>query len=244
MDDELVADDWNAGPNKGIVTHVGRGHRRAQGQPQGHQGLGRPGQAGRQHRHPQPRLVRLGDAGTSSRRTATCSPTAAPRTTPKAYLTKFFDNVVALPGSGRDATTAFLGGTGDVLLSYENEAILARQDGADFDYVVPDQTLLIENPGAVPTDADPTAKDFLDFVLSDAGPDRRTPSRASARSTTSVEASTSRAPTTRATRSRRPTTLLTIDDDFGGWADGERRSSSTRTTGIVTQACWRSPARP
>ena len=48
----------------------------------------------------------------------------------KAYLTKFFGNVAALPGSGRDATTAFLSGTGDVLLSYENEAILARQSGA------------------------------------------------------------------------------------------------------------------
>ena len=40
-----------------------------------------------------------------------------------------------------------------MLLSYENEAILARQSGADFDYVVPDETLLIQNPGAVTTDA-------------------------------------------------------------------------------------------
>ena len=54
-----------------------------------------------------------------------------------AYLKKFFGNVAALPDSGRDATTAFEGGNGDVLLSYENEAILARQSGADFDYVVP-----------------------------------------------------------------------------------------------------------
>src|ERR1700712_3251839 len=82
----------------------------------------------------------------------------------QADLKKFFKNVAALPGSGRDATTAFQGGTGDVLLSYENEAILARQSGADFDYVVPDQDLLIQNPGTVTTDAAPAAKKFLTFL--------------------------------------------------------------------------------
>ena len=71
----------------------------------------------------------------------------------KAYLTKLFANVKALPGSGRDATTAFQGGTGDVLLSYENEAIFARQSGEAVDYVVPKQNLLIENPAAVTTKA-------------------------------------------------------------------------------------------
>ena len=44
----------------------------------------------------------------------------------QAYLKKFLGNVAAFPGSGKDATTAFEGGTGDVLLSYENEAIQAR----------------------------------------------------------------------------------------------------------------------
>ena len=67
----------------------------------------------------------------------------------KAYLTKFFQNVAALPGSGRDATDAFLEGSVDVLISYENEAILARQSAEDFEYIVPDATLRIENPAAV-----------------------------------------------------------------------------------------------
>ena len=64
----------------------------------------------------------------------------------------FFGNVAALPDSGRDATTAFIGGTGDVLLSYENEAILARQSGTDFDYVIPDSSILIQNPCALTTE--------------------------------------------------------------------------------------------
>jgi sulfate transport system substrate-binding protein len=98
----------------------------------------------------------------------------------KAYLTDFFNNVVALPGSGRDATNAFLQGTADALISYENEAILARQSGEKFSYVVPDNTLLIENPAAVLKDANPKAKTYLDFVLSPAGR-RSSRRRASAR---------------------------------------------------------------
>ena len=85
------------------------------------------------------------------------------------YLTDFFANVVSLPSSGRDATTAFLGGTGDVLMAYENEAILAHQNGEEFDYIIPETTMLIENPGAILIEADPKAQDWLDFVLSEDG---------------------------------------------------------------------------
>jgi sulfate/thiosulfate-binding protein len=87
----------------------------------------------------------------------------------QAYLKKVFANVKALPGSGRDATTAFQGGTGDVLLSYENEAIFARQKGEDVDYVIPKKNLLIQNPGAVTTKAPAAAKKFLAFGESAAG---------------------------------------------------------------------------
>lgn len=87
----------------------------------------------------------------------------------QAYVDDFFGNVVSLPGSGRDATTAFLGGTGDVLMAYENEAILAAQNGEGFEYVIPETTLLIENPAAVLKDASPVATDWLDFVISDEG---------------------------------------------------------------------------
>jgi sulfate/thiosulfate transport system substrate-binding protein len=87
----------------------------------------------------------------------------------KAYLTKFFEHVAALPGSGRDATNAFKQGAANVLISYENEAILARQSGESFDYIVPAATIKIEAPAAVLKNADPTAKAYLDFVLSQAG---------------------------------------------------------------------------
>ena len=87
----------------------------------------------------------------------------------KAYLTKFFEHVATLPGSGRDATNAFKQGAANVLISYENEAILARQSGESFDYIVPDATLKIESPGAVLKNANPKAKAYLDFVLGPTG---------------------------------------------------------------------------
>ena len=79
-------------------------------------------------------------------------------------MTKLLATRSALPGSGREATSAFVEGDRDVLLSYENEAILAKQNGQDIDYVVPDDTLLIENPAAVTEDATDGAQDFLDFL--------------------------------------------------------------------------------
>jgi sulfate/thiosulfate-binding protein len=85
------------------------------------------------------------------------------------YLKAFFSHVVSKPSSGANATSTFLNGTGDVLISYENEAIAARQKGQKLDYLVPDESILIENPAAVTTGAPQPAKDFLAFVQSPDG---------------------------------------------------------------------------
>src|SRR5690242_15303845 len=61
------------------------------------------------------------------------------------------EHVKLRPGSGREATDVFLQGSGDVLLSYENEAINSQRQGRDFDYLNPPQTFKIENPVAVVT---------------------------------------------------------------------------------------------
>src|SRR3954453_23239307 len=83
-----------------------------------------------------------------------------------AFVTKILKNTVALPGSGSDALASFVAGNGDVLLAYENDSIAARAAGDDVDYIVPDDTLLIQNPVALTTDASAPAKDFLKFQLS------------------------------------------------------------------------------
>ena len=59
------------------------------------------------------------------------------------------DHVKTRPGSGREATDVFLQGTGDVLISYENEAINVERQGKDVEHVNPPQTFKIENPVAV-----------------------------------------------------------------------------------------------
>jgi sulfate/thiosulfate-binding protein len=76
-----------------------------------------------------------------------------------------------LDDSARDSLQTFASGKGDVLIGYENEAIQAQDEGIDLEYVVPDQTILIENPAAVTTEAqDPeAAQAFLDFILTDQG---------------------------------------------------------------------------
>lgn len=87
----------------------------------------------------------------------------------QAYLSKFFKNTVAKADSGSDAAKTFLSGTGDALISYESEAIAARQAGEKLDYIVPKQSFLIQTPVAVTKTAPTAAKDFLSFVESDAG---------------------------------------------------------------------------
>ncbi len=61
------------------------------------------------------------------------------------------DHVKTRPGSGREATDVFLQGAGDVLISYENEAINIERQGKDVEHVNPPQTFKIENPVAVVT---------------------------------------------------------------------------------------------
>src|SRR5947207_15591857 len=66
------------------------------------------------------------------------------------YLTQLFKkHVAAQPSSAREALQTFLAGRGDVLLSYENEAILAKHQGQSVNWVAPKATILIENPIAV-----------------------------------------------------------------------------------------------
>jgi sulfate transport system substrate-binding protein len=80
------------------------------------------------------------------------------------------EKTVAQPGSGRDALAAFTQGEGDVLLSYENEAIKAEKEGEEVEYVVPPSTIQIETPIAVTKSApEPAAEEFLKFLWSNEG---------------------------------------------------------------------------
>jgi sulfate/thiosulfate transport system substrate-binding protein len=82
------------------------------------------------------------------------------------FVEELLKNTVTQPTSGSKATAAFVGGQGDVLISYENEAIEAQQAGEDVQYITPPDTILIQNPIAVTTSAENNtlANNFVKYL--------------------------------------------------------------------------------
>lgn len=232
VDEGLVSEEWDDGPNRGVVSSSIVVFAVRDGNPEGIRtwdDLVRPG-------------IEIVTPNPGSSGAARWNALAAwgqviadggTDADAEEYLARFFANVVALPGSGRDATTAFLGGTGDVLMAYENEAILARQNGAVFDYIIPDTTILIENPGAVLEDATPKAQQWLDFVLSSDG--QRQFALTGFRP---IIDGVDHGEVTGANDPANPYPpvehLLTVADDFGGWSELSSRFFD-KDDGIVTQ---------
>ena len=124
------------------------------------------------------------------------------------YLEDLFKRVPVQDDSARKSLQTFTGGKGDVLLAYENEAIFAQQKGQKIDYVVPDDTILIENPVAVTSKSKnpKEAQAFLKFLYSEKA--QQIFADNGYRSVTKVGAA----------KFPNPKNLYTIAD-FGGWAD-------------------------
>ena len=57
--------------------------------------------------------------------------------------------VQVMDKSGRASVTTFENGIGDILLTYENEVLLRQMQGKSMAFMIPDATILIENPIAV-----------------------------------------------------------------------------------------------
>jgi sulfate/thiosulfate transport system substrate-binding protein len=87
------------------------------------------------------------------------------------YIQQLLENTPVQDKSASEALATFTGGKGDVLLAYENEAIRAQEAGEDVEYVIPDDTILIETLAAVSEEADDpdAARAFLDYLLSEDG---------------------------------------------------------------------------
>jgi sulfate/thiosulfate transport system substrate-binding protein len=131
-----------------------------------------------------------------------------------AYLLELFRHVPVQDKSAREALQTFVGGKGDVMLAYENEAINAQQKEQPVDYVVPDNTILIENPIAVAAKSrNPTqAKAFVDFLRSE--PAQKAYAARGYRPVDQAAAASARFP--------RPSGLFTIKD-AGGWSEVNKR---------------------
>ena len=234
VDAGLVAKDWNAGPNKGIVTDSVVVLVVREGNPKNIQGWDDLVKDGVGIVTPNP-----GSSGAARWNILAAwqhvIANGGDDEDAKVFLASLFANVKALPGSGRDATTAFQGGTGDVLISYENEAILARQNGEKIDYVVPSDTLKIENPAAVTTNADPKAKKFLDFVLTKEGQEQYVSKGfRPLESVEGVEVGTVKGANDPANPFPTPEKLFTIDGDLGGW-EAVTKKFFDEKDGIITK---------
>ena len=85
-----------------------------------------------------------------------------------AYLYKFFKHVPVQPDSARNALAIFAQGKGDVLITYENEAIYAEKKGIHTQYGTPKATMLIETPVALTKSGmrKPAAKAFYKYLWS------------------------------------------------------------------------------
>ena len=177
----LVKKDWNAGPNKGMVSRslvvigVRPGNPR---QIQDWEDLTRPDV---DVLYPDPKtsggarwnINAIYGAGLfrDQPRGGKPDPKAA-----RDLLARVQARVVNMDGSGRQSMATFERGTGDAVVTYENELLLQRKmKKAEAPYVIPPATLLIESPAAI-VDASverhgnrAVAEAFLDFLRSAEG---------------------------------------------------------------------------
>ena len=132
-------------------------------------------------------------------------------------MQKLFKHVVSQDTSGRNATNTFLAGKGDVLLTYESEAINSRRNGQDIQYVIPRQTMLIELPIAVikTSSNKDAANKFIRFTK---GPPRRICSRSTASGRSTRRSRRSTPPKFPA----RPGIFKIDDKIFGGWRKADK----------------------
>lgn len=98
---------------------------------------------------------------------------SAGKTSAKAqdFLGQLIQNITIQPTSGSLALASFIAGNGDVLLSYEDDALAAIAAGKAIQIVTPPTSFLIENPAALTKsgETNQAAKDFYKFIFSTAG---------------------------------------------------------------------------
>lgn len=201
----LVPDGWKAGANKGVVTTSLVTFIVRKGNPKGirsWQDLLRPG-------------VEVVTPSPLTSGAAKWNLLGAYAHGGLPYIDKLVtEHIEVQPKSGREALQTFIGGKGDVLLSYEYEATTAQKKGEDVDYVIPDDTVKIDINIAITTTAPRAARAFVDYVLGEEAQQRFAdwgyrPINAAVLATNAAKLPT-------------PKTVKTIDD-LGGWSkvDGE-----------------------
>jgi len=141
----------------------------------------------------------------------------------KAYVGQLFGHVPVLDSGARGATTTFAErGIGDVLISWENEALLAQKKmgKGDFEVVVPSLSILAEPPVAVISGnakkhgTEEAAKAYLEFLYTPAAQDVIARNFYRPRDPAVAAKYKAQFPDVH---------LVTVDQDFGGWAKAQKQ---------------------
>lgn len=222
VDADLVAKDWNAGPTKGFVSNSVVALIVRPGNPKNIKGWDDLTKDGVEVLTPN--VFTSGGAkwNTMAAYGAQLAKGKSPAEA-KTYLQELYRHVSVQDKSARESLQTFVSGKGDVLLGYENEAILAKEKGEDIDYVVPGETILIQNPIAATTNSGnpDAAAAFVNFALSPTG--QKAFGDAGYRPVDPEVAKTYSFPA--------PAELFTIDD-LGGW-DKVNEEFFDRDKGLV-----------
>jgi sulfate/thiosulfate transport system substrate-binding protein len=140
----------------------------------------------------------------------------------KEFIKRLFKNVPVLDTGARGSTTTFIqNGIGDVLLAWENEALLAAEKLAKdkVEIVIPSLTLVAEPPVAVADKVaarhgtQEVAKAYLEYLYSDAGQE--------------IAAKYHYRPSVKAIAEKHAAKFpkvnaVTIDEAFGGWEKAQK----------------------
>ena len=140
----------------------------------------------------------------------------------KAFITALFRNVPVLDTGARGATATFIQrGIGDVLLGWENEALLAQKElgHGNFEIVYPSISILAEPPVSVVdkvVDKRGTrgaAESYLNFLYSDVGQEIAAKHYFRPRSEATLEKYRTTFPKLK---------LFTVNEVFGGWQNAQK----------------------
>jgi sulfate transport system substrate-binding protein len=140
--------------------------------------------------------------------------------------------VTVFDKGARESITNFEAGTGDVAITYENEVLVGKQAGQDYELIIPTSTILIENPVSVVDEnvdkhgTREAAEAFVQFLFTKEA--QEVFAKHGLRSLDTEVAA--------ATQDQYPavTDLFTIGDQFKGWAEATPKYFGD--DGIYTQA--------
>jgi sulfate/thiosulfate-binding protein len=140
----------------------------------------------------------------------------------KEFVTKFYKNVPVFDTGARGATTTFVQrGIGDVLVGWENEAILSLKESGkgEFEIVVPSMSILAEPPVAVVDKVvkrrgtETVAKAYLEYLYTSEGQEIAAKRHYRPRDPAVADKYAADFPKLE---------LFTIDEVFGGWQKAQK----------------------